>query len=167
AIRDAIPAEVRLMVVATPPEIRAAYGLDPAICRVPEGATDWDSWLAEQQPWDQPPQPARTNMIYTSGTTGLPKGVVLAQRATEHRVLWLSTQAGLRHGSHNRVLGFMPLSHAIGFFGMFLVTLAFDGTYHVMSAFDPAAAVETIEREAITYLFAIPTLYHAMTRAPG
>ena len=28
----------------------------------------------------------------------LPKGVVLAQKTTEHRVIWLSTQAGLRHG---------------------------------------------------------------------
>ena len=105
-------------------------------------------------------------IAYTSGTTGLPKGVVLAQRTTEHRVLWLSTQAGVRHGTHNRTLGFMPLSHAIGFFGVFLVTLALDGTYFVMSAFDPAAAVETIEREGITYLFGIPTLFHAMTNVP-
>jgi acyl-CoA synthetase (AMP-forming)/AMP-acid ligase II len=134
------------------------------------GADDWAACRAAPDTLAPPPSPGREDeafIFYTSGTTGLPKGVVLAQRATEHRVLWLSTQAGLRHGSHNRVLGFMPLSHAIGFFGMFLVTLAFDGTYHVMSAFDPAAAVETIEREAITYLFAIPTLYHAMTRAPG
>ena len=134
------------------------------------GADDWAACRAAPDTLAPPPSPRREDeafIFYTSGTTGLPKGVVLAQRATEHRVLWLSTQAGLRHGSHNRVLGFMPLSHAIGFFGMFLVTLAFDGTYHVMSAFDPAVAVETIEREGITFLFAIPTLYHAMTRAPG
>ena len=92
---------------------------------------------------------------------------MLAQRTTEHRVLWLATQAGLRHGWHNRTLGFMPLSHAIGFYGVFLVTLAFGGTYYAMTGFDPAAAVEMTERHAITYMFAVPTLYHAMTRAPG
>ncbi len=115
------------------------------------------------------PRPGREDPAFvflTSGTTGLPKGVLLAQRTTEHRVLWLSTQAGLRHGAHNRTLGFMPLSHAIGFYGVFLATLAFGGTYYVMSAFDPARAVDTVERARITYLFGIPTLFHAMVDAP-
>jgi acyl-CoA synthetase (AMP-forming)/AMP-acid ligase II len=116
------------------------------------------------------PRPGREDeafIFYTSGTTGLPKGVVLAQRTTEHRILWLSTQAGLRHGNHNRALGFMPLSHAIGYYGVFLATLGLGGTYYVMSAFQPQKAVEMAERYAITYMFAIPTLYHAMTMAPG
>jgi 2-furoate---CoA ligase len=132
-----------------------------------EGAEEWSGCRAASDTLPPPPKPDREDeafIFYTSGTTGLPKGVVLAQRTTEHRVLWLSTQAGIRHGTHNRTLGFMPLSHAIGFYGVFLVTLALDGTYFVMSAFDPAAAVETVEREGITYLFAIPTLFHAMTR---
>ncbi len=116
------------------------------------------------------PRPGREDeafIFYTSGTTGLPKGVVLAHRTTEHRVIWLATHAGLRHGPHNRALGFMPLSHAIGFYGVFLVTLAFGGTYYVMSSFDPTRAVDMVERHAITYMFAIPTLYHAMTTAPN
>ena len=135
-----------------------------------EGADEWAMCRAVPDALPPPPKPDREDeafIFYTSGTTGLPKGVVLAQRTTEHRVLWLSTQAGVRHGTHNRTLGFMPLSHAIGFFGVFLVTLALDGTYFVMSAFDPAAAVETIEREGITYLFGIPTLFHAMTNVPS
>ena len=116
------------------------------------------------------PRPERGDpafIFYTSGTTGLPKGVVLAHRTTEHRVIWLSTQAGLRHGAHNRTLGFMPLSHAIGFYGVFLATLAHGGTYYVMSAFDPVKAIEAVERHRITYMFAIPTLYQAMVAAPG
>ncbi len=119
---------------------------------------------------DPPPRPDREDpafVFYTSGTTGLPKGVVLAHRTTEHRIIWLSTQGGLRHGNHNRTLGFMPLSHAIGFYGVFLVTLAFGGTYYAMTRFDPAEAVDMTDRHAITYMFAVPTLYHAMTRAPG
>lgn len=106
-------------------------------------------------------------IFYTSGTTGLPKGVVLAHGTSEHRIIWLATQAGLRHGPHNRALGFMPLAHCIGFYGVFLVTLAFGGVYQVMSAFDPAAANDLIEERKLTYAFAAPTLFYAMTKAPN
>ena len=104
-------------------------------------------------------------IFYTSGTTGLPKGTLIPHRATEHRVVWLSTQAGLRHGQELRTLGFMPIAHCIGFYGMFLVTLAYGGTYYVISAFDPAQAVDMIADNQITYLFAAPTLFFALTRA--
>jgi acyl-CoA synthetase (AMP-forming)/AMP-acid ligase II len=116
------------------------------------------------------PKPDRediTFIFYTSGTTGLPKGVELSHRTTEHRVLWLATQAGVRHGRHNKALGFMPLSHAIGFYGVFLATLANNGTYYVQSAFNPVEAVERIEKYGITYMFAVPQLYFAMTQAPN
>lgn len=106
-------------------------------------------------------------IFYTSGTTGLPKGVVLSQRTTEHRVLWLSTQAGLRHGGHLRTLGFMPLSHAIGFYGVFLVTLAMNGSYFVQSVFNPVAANDMVEEHGITYMFAVPQLYFAIVSAPN
>ena len=106
-------------------------------------------------------------IFYTSGTTGLPKGVVLTQRTTEHRVIWLATQAGVRVGGHLKTLGFMPLSHAIGFYGVFLVTLAFNGTYFVQSQFNPVAANDMVEQHGITYMFAVPQLYFAMTMAPN
>ena len=116
------------------------------------------------------PKPDRediTFVFYTSGTTGLPKGVELSHRTTEHRILWLATQAGFRHGNHNRALGFMPLSHAIGFYGVFLATLGNNGTYYIQSAFNPVEAVDMIEQHGITYMFAVPQLYFAMTQAPN
>ena len=114
------------------------------------------------------PAPGETAFIfYTSGTTGLPKGVVIPHRTTEQRITFLSTEGGLRHGTHNRALGMVPLSHAIGFYCVFLATLAYNGTYYVMSAFNPSAAVDIIERHKITYLFSVPTLYQAMVSAPN
>ncbi|HZQ74832.1 MAG TPA: AMP-binding protein [Burkholderiales bacterium] len=106
-------------------------------------------------------------IFYTSGTTGLPKGAVITHRTTEHRLAFLSTHGGLRAGGHNRALGMVPLSHAIGFYCVFLATLAYGGTYYVVSAFNPAAAVDMVEKHGITYLFSIPTLYGAMLAAPN
>ena len=106
-------------------------------------------------------------IFYTSGTTGLPKGAVIPHRTTEHRLSFLSTHGGLRHGTHNRALGLVPLSHAIGFYCVYFATLAYSGTYYVMSAFNPVAAVDLVEKHRITYLFAVPTLYQAMVSAPG
>ncbi|WP_430641807.1 AMP-binding protein, partial [Bradyrhizobium macuxiense] len=73
-IKDGLPAGIKLLVVATPPEIAAAYGVTAALAQVPEGATDWDRWRDTQQPLTDAPIGAAP-MFYTSGTTGLPKGV--------------------------------------------------------------------------------------------
>ena len=116
------------------------------------------------------PEPGREDpavIFYTSGTTGLPKAVVLAHRTTEPRLLWLATQGGVRHGPHTRAVGFMPIAHAIGFYGVFLVTLAFGGMYQVVSNFDPAAVVDLIEARQLTYAFAAPTLFFALSKAPN
>jgi acyl-CoA synthetase (AMP-forming)/AMP-acid ligase II len=123
---------------------------------------------AAQLPEIPRPDPETTAFIfYTSGTTGLPKGVVITHRTSEHRIVWISTQAGLRHGTHNRTLGMVPISHAIGFYGTLLVTLAYNGTFYPMSAFNPVEANNLIERHKINYLFSVPTLYQAMVSAPN
>lgn len=115
-------------------------------------------------------KPAETDMaflFFTSGTTGLPKAVVLNHRTTEPRLVWLSTQGGLRQGTHNRSLGCMPLSHAIGFYGVFLITLVFNGTFFVVSEFNPQAVVDLVEREQITFAFCVPTMFQAMVAMPN
>jgi 2-furoate---CoA ligase len=131
---------------------------------------DLSSWRGDPSKLPPRPRPAPEDpafIFYTSGTTGLPKGAVIPHRSIEHRLVFLSTHGGLRAGTHNRALGMVPLSHAIGFYCVFLATLAYGGTYYVMSAFNPVAALDLIERHRITYLFAVPTLYGAMVSVPA
>ena len=73
--KDVIPDGCKVFVVPTPPEIAQAYHVDPALCAVPAGWTDWNEWVEAQEPRTTPPTTTRASMIYTSGTTGHPKGV--------------------------------------------------------------------------------------------
>src|SRR3954471_12985195 len=70
-IRHGLPADVRLLVVTTPPEIATAFNVAPALTQVPDAMTDWDRWRDSHAPLQESPIGSGP-MFYTSGTTGLP-----------------------------------------------------------------------------------------------
>src|SRR5271156_4716239 len=74
-LRGVIPDRVTVLSVPTPPEILAHYSVDSDHRAAPDFATDLETWLARQRPYDGPVLPQPINMIYTSGTSGHPKGV--------------------------------------------------------------------------------------------
>jgi 2-furoate---CoA ligase len=98
-------------------------------------------------------------MLYTSGTTGKPKGVPRRHRQERAAALAHVAQNLYRRGE--RTLGVMPLYHTMGVRSLLAMALV-DGTFVCMPRFDTQGALTLIERERITCLYLVPTLYHDM-----
>jgi fatty-acyl-CoA synthase len=102
-------------------------------------------------------------MLYTSGTTGSPKGTLLT-----HRTYFL--QATTSH----LVLGFDEDDVALSMFPMFhmggwALPLGFwhtGGTAVILPKAEPRLVLETIERERVTYFYAVPTVFEAVLAVP-
>ncbi len=144
------------------PLLAAGGGLEAA-----EDFADCRGDAGALKPFVRPEPEDLAYIFYTSGTTGLPKGVEIPHRTTEPRIIWISPMAGLRSGTHNRILGLAPLSHAIGFYGNFLAALTYNATYYVVSQFDPAKVIDAIGEHRISFLFTVPTYFAAMVQAPN
>lgn len=128
------------------------------------GATAFGELLKEGRslPPFSPPPESPAFIFYTSGTSGLPKAVLIPQRATEPRVLFMATQAGVSFGSQNRIMGLMPIYHVVGFYAVFMLSLAFNGTYFSVRDFDPRRVIGHLQRHRVTTLFATPTHLDAL-----
>ena len=108
------------------------------------------------------PEPIEANpannvaaMIYTSGTTGLPKGVMLTHR----NLLFMATiSARIRSlAPDDRLLGVLPMSHAVGLSVVLLGTLVSGATLHLSPRFDAMTARKTLEQ--ITVMLGTPAMF--------
>src|SRR3984957_7842923 len=93
-------------------------------------------------------------MLYTSGTTALPKGVPRRQHAA---ALAHVAQNLYAHGE--RTLGVMPLYHTMGVRSLLAMSLV-GGAFVCLRRFDVEHALGLIDRERVTNLYLVPTLYH-------
>lgn len=166
-LRDAIPSDVTVLSVSTPPEILKTYVIDPALLAKPDFAIDFETWLAGQSPYDGPKVPQPQNMIYTSGTTGYPKGVrreapTLAQNAAGDKMRALIY--GLRPGLRALLPG--PLYHsAPNSFGIRSGRLG--GALVIMPRFEPVEFLRLIEEQRIDTIFMVPTMFIRLMRLPA
>ena len=96
-------------------------------------------------------------MLYTSGTTAQPKGVPRRQRAERAAALAHVAQNLYAHGE--RTLGVMPLYHTMGVRSLLAMSLI-GGAFVCLRRFDVEHALGLIDRERVTNLYLVPTLYH-------
>ncbi|MGB3303439.1 fatty-acid--CoA ligase FadD8 [Gordonia sp. (in: high G+C Gram-positive bacteria)] len=102
------------------------------------------------------------SITYTGGTTGKPKGVIGTARA-----MATMTQIQLAEWEwpeRPKFLMCTPLSHAGAAF--FVPSLVKGGTMVVLSSFNPAEVLETIERERITATMLVPSMIYALMDHP-
>ncbi len=103
---------------------------------------------------------------YTSGTTGKPKGAELSHFNLfyQARVLpMLSTEVPKETDVRMAVL---PLFHSYGQSCVMNTVLAMSSTLTLMPRFDPAKALEVIQRDGVTHFAAVPTMYQTMLHHP-
>jgi long-chain acyl-CoA synthetase len=96
-------------------------------------------------------------LIYTSGTTGMPKGVMLS-----HRNLLFVAAISARIRSltpADRLLGVLPMTHAVGLSVVLLGTLLSGATLFLWSRFDPMAARKSLETDKLTVVLGTPAMF--------
>jgi 2-furoate---CoA ligase len=101
-------------------------------------------------------------LLYTSGSTGRPKGVPRTHRNHHAGGLAHVIQCGYQWGE--RTLGVMPLYHTMGIHSLTSMA-AVNGCFVCQADWSADAALALIERERVTALYLIPTLFHDLARA--
>ena len=99
-------------------------------------------------------------IMYTSGSTGRPKGAVL----THGNLTWntVNVLVEMDLSGDERTLVTAPMFHIASLAMTCLPTLLKGGTVFLREKFDPGEVLATIERERITFMFGVPTMFNAL-----
>src|SRR5215213_7010063 len=103
-------------------------------------------------------------IIYTSGTTGTPKGATLmhsnlASGADTARDL-------VDAGPDSVALATLPLFHVFGMNSVMNTAVKARGLLTLLPRFEPAKALEIVERDRVTTFAGVPTMYSALLNHP-
>jgi long-chain acyl-CoA synthetase len=104
-------------------------------------------------------------ILYTSGTTGKPKGAQLTH-ANLVRNAELTARTLLKNHPDDVMMGCLPLFHVFGLTCGLNATVAAGGTLTLLPRFDPAKALEIIQRDKVTIFEGVPTMYAAILHLP-
>jgi fatty-acyl-CoA synthase len=100
-------------------------------------------------------------IMYTSGSTGRPKGAVL----THGNLTWnsMNVLVEMDIAGDEITLVTAPMFHIASLSMTCLPTLLKGGTVILREKFDPAAVLATIERDRVTFMFGVPTMFNALS----
>ncbi|MBU0718036.1 MAG: AMP-binding protein, partial [Planctomycetes bacterium] len=102
-------------------------------------------------------------ILYTSGTTAAPKGVELTYNNLYRNCV--DTIHSLKFDSPQKCLNILPPFHVFGLTANVLVPVALGASVYAIPRFTPAAVIRALEREEITVILAIPSMYAALLRS--
>jgi acyl-CoA synthetase (AMP-forming)/AMP-acid ligase II len=112
---------------------------------------------------DEPDETDPVVLMYTGGTTGLPKGVLVEHRAELLNLYHVAMRWGL--DEHIVNLNQTPMFHAATMGGVLGVPAA-GGTSTFVPLFDPAAVMDVIEAEHVTWTVMVPTMVGMLLNHP-
>jgi len=103
-------------------------------------------------------------LLYTSGTTGKPKGAELTHSNLLSNV---TTCVGLFDGTSDDVIfGGLPLFHSFGQMCGLNAAVTCGATLTLIPRFDPTKALEVLQRDKVTIMQGVPTMYVALVQHP-
>src|SRR4051812_26254201 len=100
-------------------------------------------------------------LLYTSGTTGTPKGAELTH-ANLRTNCELAARTLAQASEEDVLLGALPLFHSFGQTCGLNGAVSVGACLSLIPRFDPAKALQIIERDKVTVFQGVPTMYHAM-----
>jgi long-chain acyl-CoA synthetase len=104
-------------------------------------------------------------ILYTSGTTGRPKGAELTHAGLVSNAE-ISARTLFDVGPGDVIMGCLPLFHVFGLTCGLNVSVATGATLTLLPRFDPAKALDIIQRDQVTIFEGVPTMYAAMLHLP-
>ncbi|MDR7316782.1 AMP-binding protein [Brevibacillus nitrificans] len=102
-------------------------------------------------------------IMYTSGTTGKPKGVM--QNHLSVCVAALGNVIEMEMQKDDVASCMMPLFHCAQHV-LAMSMLAVGGTLIILRGFEPASFFRTVEKEGMTWMFALPVMYRSVLDHP-
>lgn len=166
-IRDALPVDVAVLGVPTPPSIAAKYGVTPDRAALASDVIEWAQWRDAFEPLDQVHAGELTTMIYTSGTTGHPKGVRRIPGTHDAAIApdYIADVVrlfGLWPGVRTIIPG--PMYHSAPYAYAMSAARTYDGFVVLQDRFDPEELLALIERHRITSIYMVPTMFVRLLR---
>ncbi|MDY6808630.1 MAG: acyl-CoA synthetase [Actinomycetota bacterium] len=126
-----------------------------------------DEWMTTGE--DTAPQVAIADddplrLMYTSGTESRPKGVLLSSKSLISQYVSCAIDGGM--SADDVEIHSLPLFHCAQLDCFLSVDVYLGATSIILPGPDPAAVLETIERQRVTKLFCPPTVWISLLRHP-